>query len=178
MIDEEIINAVTAVHEYIIEHRDEEIDYDDYCAAIDINYKLHGGAFVQRSYYCNIPQFIVDVYNSPEQCYERVKISDEFMITGIIQAYVEYSDVNDWQHVPLTNDEYRELYNCMMQDIGHSSLGRLDFGSADYVPYVVNIGVDYKISEYSGNYYYYQGIPADAVNTLNYLKTLGITPVQ
>ena len=173
--DSEIINTITSVHEYIVEHQGAEVDYDDYCASVDIMYKLHSGTIVKRSYFCNIPQFIVDVYNTPAQCFERVKISDEFTITNVIQAFVEYSDGTEWQHVPITDAEYQELYNCMMQDIGHSSLGYMTFG--DYIPEVVNVGVDFKINEYSGEYYYYQGIPADAENTLAYLATLGIVPV-
>lgn len=170
--DEEIINTITTLHEYIIENRDKEIDYDDYVASVEIVYELNNGSYIQRNYHCNLPDFIVDSYNTPQLCYERIKVSDEFTITDIVQSSIEYYDGEEWQVVPITEDQYHELYNCMLQDIGTSSIGMLSFGV--YTQDAFAVQVEFEIREYDGYYYYYQNIPVDAQNSVAYLKSLGI----
>ncbi len=172
--DPETIQTAIALHEYIIEHRDDAIDYNGHVAPVEISYRLKGGAYVERSYYCNLPEFIVDTYNSPERCYERVALNNEFSFVGIEVATIEYSDGNEWQVTPITEEQFYTLYNCMISDVGHSSLGKLTLGSNEYVQDAFVLTADLKISEYSGNYYFYQRIPIDALNCIAYLDSLGI----
>lgn len=172
--DDEIIQTVIALHEFIIENRDKEIDYDGHVASVDISYKLKNGATVKRTYYCNIPDFIVETYNSPERCYRRVALNSEFSFIGIDTATIEYYDGNEWQVTPITEEQFYALYNCMISDIGHSSVGKVDLGSNTYVQDAFVLTADFKISEYSGYYYFYQRIPIDATNCITYLDTLGI----
>ena len=173
--DDEIIQTVIALHEFIIENRDQEIDYDGNVAAVDISYKLKNGATVKRAYYCNIPDFIVETYNSPERCYQRIALSDEFNYLGIETATIEYYDGNEWQVTPLTEEQFYTLYNCMISDIGHSSVGKVDLGlNANTTQEAFVLTADFKISEYSGYYYFYQRIPVDAINCITYLDSLEI----
>ena len=171
--DAETVASIVALHEYIVENRDKEIDYDGHVASVEIVYQLDNGTYIERNYYCNLPDFIVKAYNTPQLCYERIKITDEFTITGIVQASIEYYDGEEWQVVPITEDQYHELYNCMLQDIGTSSIGTLPLGGA-YTQDAFALYVDFEIREYGGYYYYYQNIPVDASNSIEYLKTLGI----
>jgi len=172
--DEETIDTIIALHEYIVENRDKEVDLYGHTASVEITYKLKNGAIVERSYFCNLPEFIVEAYNSPERCYQRVAMNSEFTIYNIDQATIEYHDGNEWQVVPITQEQFYTLYNCMLSDVGHSSLGKLTLGSTNFVQDAFVLTADIKISEYSGYYYFYQRIPIDALNCIAYLDSLGI----
>ncbi|MBQ8831703.1 MAG: hypothetical protein IJ017_08890 [Oscillospiraceae bacterium] len=172
--DPETLDTVIDLHEYIISNRDKEIDYDGHVASVEISYRLKGGAYVERYYYCNIPKFIVDAYNTPERCYERVAMNNEFTIVDIENATIEYSDGYEWQIIPITDEQFYALYNCMISDVGHSSLGVLSLGSNEYVQDAFVLTADFKINEFGGYYYFYQQIPIDALNCIAYLDSLGI----
>ena len=174
--DPETADLAVALHEYIVENKDTEVNYEREYATVRLEYQLDNGAIIKREYFCNLPEFIVNEFNSPQQCYDRVKVSDEFTITGVVDAYVEYYDDDGWQHFALTDVECADLYAHMKEDIGSSSLGRLFFGN-DLYETAVSVHITFKISEYSGEYYYYQTIPFDAANSIAYLKTLGIDAV-
>ena len=172
--DAQTTQTAIELQEYIIEHRDDEIDYNLPTASVNISYQLKSGAFVQRYYYCNIPEFIIDYYNAPELCYERICISKEFTIKNLDIATIEFYDGNEWQVIQITDDQFYELYNRLISDIGTSSVGKVDLGYTSYVEDAVMLSAEFKISEYSGYYYYYERIPVDAKNCLEYLDYLGI----
>lgn len=171
--DPDTISVITDLHKYIIDNRDNDIDYNKYFASVNISYKLKSGAQVKRTYYCNISQSIVDFYNSPKNCLERTRFPSQYTSNDILNISVEYYDGSEtWTSETITTAQFMELYNTYIpKDIGTSSLGTTSFGGNEPQA-VVYIYVDF---DNSGNYYYYfLEIPTDAVNCLNYLHSLGI----
>ena len=172
--DIETVEAVTQMHRYLIDTRNEEIDYNNTTGSVYISYKLHGGAIVQRSYYCNIPEFISEVYNTPQRCYDRISIPQHYINDPIVFATIEYYDGTDWQQTNITPEQFFDLYNCMISDIGTSSIGSIDI-LGKYLPEAVTISAEFETNEYSGHYYYYEVIPLDAKNCINCLESYGLS---
>lgn len=194
------IAAVLDYHREVIDgkHINENADKGRW---FSVQYTLKNGKTFERNYeisydydqrfdpQSNVRRFEA-VLNSDEAILSRLKPVENIDFDWITSSSIEGSYMQEYKndtrvdrqniYLNLTPGQAEEIYNCILADVGTSSIGRVyTMQDRDYFDRMSNLSFYFGISvqtadavnEKSWDYYYVDvQIPLDAENTLNWIR--------
>ena len=191
LTDEENIQQVCAIHQMILDERNQHED-GVYCR-VELNYALKGGSALQRTYslYLDPAQLDDDaaltgklqaLVDTPEylrsNCLEGL-VNDGLVITGGTLSYFEIGEYDVMQDRAFDAETGEVLRQALIEDADAGRIERidlLDYRDADYSAerYVNGITLNYKHAGAQAGQSVYVSLSTGMTSTIQALKDLGV----